>query len=329
MEATLTIAPPSRSRGAMASDSARRPRKLIPMVFAAPSAPETPATVAEGVDAQPASRRDEVASMVSADERGRPRRKEASGARSARADVEADHVGAELSRRAAAVRAPMPDDTPVTTIVFPNSMARPGSFRWLSPLGDGCLRSDRRPPRRAGSSRRYPTGRKLTPPRLSTSPQRPRGRKRANDERRGAEADEVPDACRAEPSLNGEENDGAQDGAFERPEASHENHENHVGCPLNAEVRLRLERDRGCDPERAGQTGTGGSQHEDCSLDLRDLHADRSRSLLVVADRLDRRASATAEQGEEDREHRRHPAEGSPVGQRVPQFRRIGVERHQ
>ena len=39
------IAPPSRSRGARISDSARRPKKLMPRALAAPSVPDTPATL--------------------------------------------------------------------------------------------------------------------------------------------------------------------------------------------------------------------------------------------------------------------------------------------
>ena len=53
--------------------------------------------------------------------------------------------------------------------------------------------------------------------RSSTKPHTPRGSVKREDQRGGAEADEVPDAGAPEPGFDGEEDDRAEDRAFEVP----------------------------------------------------------------------------------------------------------------
>ena len=156
---------------------------------------------------------------------------------------------------------------------------------------------------------------------LDPAPEAARQEQREHQRRR-AEADEIPDAGGAEPRLDREEDHGAEDRALERAEAADQRHEDHVGGPLQAEIGLRLEGDGGREPQRAGQRRAERGEHEDDPLGARDAHADRLGGLLVVADRLDRRAERAAQQrGRRSPSSADHRGERAPIGERAPRRR--------
>ena len=61
-------------------------------------------------------------------------------------------------------------------------------------------------------------------------------------------------------------------------------------------------------------------------LALVTLDADRFRRLLIVADRLDRRAERATQQAEDDRQQAGHRAKRAPIGERSPAVVCVGVK---
>src|SRR3984957_14973601 len=125
-------------------------------------------------------------------------------------------------------RAPMPDEVPVITIVFPRSMSAPSLTLVLGCRASDC--SSARPIRtreaKAVAARPKPQGRAVFDP----TPDTAREEKREY-ERGRAEADKIPDAHVAEPGLDREENNGAENCSLEGPQSPNQRHENHVCCP--------------------------------------------------------------------------------------------------
>ena len=191
-----------------------------------------------------------------------------------------------------AVRAPMPEATPVIRIVLPSSMVM--RFR-LSRLDGWTLLAHARLALATAPAGSRPAAAADRQRALDGAPQAARQQQR-EDQRRRAEPDQVPDAGRAEPRLDQEEDDGAEDRAFEAADAADQHHEDHVGGPLHAEIGLGLEGHGGGQPQRAGHADAEGGEHEQQPLGRDDAHADRGGGVLVVADRLDGGAGAAAQQ---------------------------------
>src|SRR5579872_4990526 len=97
---------------------------------------------------------------------------------------------------------------------------------------------------------------------LQQSPKSLRQEQR-KQQRRRAEPDEVPDARRTEKRLDQEEQHRPEDRPFEGAEAADQDHEDHIGGPLHAEIGLRLESQEAREPERAGHGGAGGGKDEE------------------------------------------------------------------
>ena len=119
----------------------------------------------------------------------------------------------------------------------------------------------------------------------------------------------------AEPGLDQEEDQRAEDGALEAADAADQHHEDHVGGPLHAEIGLGLEGHRGGQPQRAGHADAEGGEHEQQPLGADDAHADRGGGVLIVADRLDGGADAAAQQHEQRAEQCGHRGQRQPVDQ--------------
>src|SRR5271166_5914235 len=121
------------------------------------------------------------------------------------------------------MRAPIPEEIPVMTIVLPNSMSAPlASFRRLL----GARAADVLGQAKAVSDRKQPQRRRV----LDPAPEAAREKQRENECRR-PESDQIPDAHVAEPGFDGEEYDGAENRPLEGPQAAHQGHEDHVGRP--------------------------------------------------------------------------------------------------
>ena len=158
---------------------------------------------------------------------------------------------------------------------------------------------------------------------LSISPQRPRGRNSAKRMATTPRSRHVPDAVLAELVLQDEEQHRSEDRPLERAEAADQRHQDHVGGPLHAEIGLRLEGDRGREPEHAGQRAAERRQDEHGPLGGENLDAERGRRLLVVADRLHRGAERAAQQDEDRAEQDEHRGERQPVVGREPLLHRV------
>src|SRR6202034_1468019 len=121
-------------------------------------------------------------------------------------------------------RAPMPDEMPVMTIVFPRSMSVPSLT-----LALGFRAADRSTARsiqareaEAVPNRQQPQRRAILDPAPDTAREEERKNKRGR-----AEADKIPDAHVPEPSLDGEEDHGAENRALEGPQSPNQRHEDH------------------------------------------------------------------------------------------------------
>src|SRR5258708_1905677 len=125
-------------------------------------------------------------------------------------------------------RAPMPDEIPVMTIVLPRSMSAPSLILVL----DFCaadtpsVRPIRIREAEAVADRQKPQRGAV----LDPAPDPAREEKRKNKRGR-AEADKIPDPHVAEPGLDREEDDCAENRALERPQSSNQRHEDHVRGP--------------------------------------------------------------------------------------------------
>src|ERR1044071_5005137 len=140
------------------------------------------------------------------------------------------------------------------------------------------------------------------------------GHEEGEDDRGDAEADEVPGAAVGEPVLDGEEGDGADQRALEGAEAADEDHEDHVGGPLDAEDRLRLDEEGvGADEPPRGAAAERGEDEEE-ELAGVDADAERRGGVLVVADRLERGAGGRAQDEEHEAEQEDDEGEGEPGG---------------
>src|ERR1700733_328609 len=181
-------------------------------------------------------------------------------------------------------RAPMPDETPVMTIVFPRSMSVPSLTLVLG--FRAAARSSGRPisareAKAVADRQKSERGAILDP-----APDAAREEKRKNKRGR-AEADEIPDAHVAKPGLDGEEDDGAENRALERPQSPNQRHEDHVGRPERTEISLRLKGERGGHPQCSRQGCAKSGEREHKPLGAHDSDANRFRRLLIVADGLD------------------------------------------
>src|SRR6185437_10131237 len=138
-------------------------------------------------------------------------------------------------------RAPMPDEIPVMTIVFPRSISalRPAIAPVFLAADRSGVPTIRARETEAVSDRQKPQRRVV----LDPAPNTAREEQRKNQRGR-AEADKIPDAHVAEPGLDGEENNGAENRALESPQPPDQRHENHVGGPQGAEISLRLKGER-------------------------------------------------------------------------------------
>ena len=213
-----------------------------------------------------------------------------------RAPVDADDVGAELQRQFRRARADAGRDAGDDDglAVEHGRSPRCASVSYDRP--DFVASGRRRASRRPSIFSQRPTGSSRRPKPLVDPAPEALGQEQREQQRGGAEADQIPDAGRAEPGLDRKEQHGAEDRPLERAEAADQHHEDHIGGPLHAEIGLRLEGDGGGEPERAGQRDAEGGEDEDDPLGAHHPHADGGRGLLVVADRLDRGAERRAQQ---------------------------------
>ena len=142
-----------------------------------------------------------------------------------RVDVDADNVGAEREREFADPRADAGRDSGDDDGLAKQHLSLLPHLRRRQFLRIR-LRVRRSLPAKAVSDRQQPERRRV----LDPAPQAAR-EKQGENERRRAEADQIPDAHIAEPGLDREEDDGAEDRALERSEAADQRHEDHVGRP--------------------------------------------------------------------------------------------------
>src|ERR1700733_2462698 len=168
-------------------------------------------------------------------------------------------------------RAPMPDEIPVMTIVFPSSMSAPSLILVLG-FCDAVrvsARAIRAREAKAVADWQKPQRRAV----LDPAPKAAREEKRKNKRGR-AKADKIPDAHVAEPGLDGEEDDGAENRALEGPQSPNQRHEDHVRRPERTEISLGLEGERRRHPQRARHRRAEGGEREHKPLGAHDSHAD-------------------------------------------------------
>ena len=137
--------------------------------------------------------------------------------------------------------------------------------------------------------------------------------------------------CRAELVLDDEEDDRAEDRPLERAEPADQHHEDHVRRPLHAEDRVRLDSVMFVASQSAPATPQPErGEHEDDALAPEDADAERRGRVLVVADRLQRRARCGCAAGGSSEQRRTViTARAEPVGVGAPVGGVVHVERDQ
>src|SRR6185437_5987642 len=153
-------------------------------------------------------------------------------------------TSAPIAIASSAVRAPMPDETPVMISVLPKSMDKPPSF-------GGVGRTQQRRRRRilrATETQAVTDRQQLKMQAVFHDAPDAAWQEQCKEKGSSAEPDQIPDPRRPEPGLYQEEDHGPDDRAFKRADPADQHHEDHVSRPFDGKVGLGLEGDRQSHP---------------------------------------------------------------------------------
>ncbi|GCC48575.1 hypothetical protein chiPu_0032737, partial [Chiloscyllium punctatum] len=142
-----------------------------------------------------------------------------------------------------------------------------------------------------------------------------------HDDCNDAEADQIPAAGQAKRPghqlAQTEENDDAENRAFERADTADDHDEHHIDRPVDVERRQRRDEQIAHEAERTGQPASGRRQHEGDEAVVADVDADAHRGKIVVANAHQPEPEARGHHLVERRDGDQRQAAGEPEHRRL------------